>query len=83
MRYKIYEIIKPEFLEKKEYEGYYLKTLERIVLQEMDYYSDLNNDFTSPEEAFNAIKKHYGKDSNTSKEMLILPVVKVSYADVY
>ena len=77
MKYKIYELVKPEHLQKKEVDGYDLKTITRSVLQEMDYSSHLDNDYSTIEEAVQAINQNI--ESVKYKELTILPVINVSW----
>lgn len=77
MRYKIYEMVKPEHLQKTEPDGYRIRKTERVVLELPDYTSGLNGGYISVEEANQAITDNieYAK----SRDLCILPVVSVRW----
>ena len=77
MHYKIYELVKPEHLQSKEVDGYHLKTIERNVLQEMAYSSHLSNDYSTIEEAVEAINKNV--ENVKYKDLAIIPVVSINW----
>lgn len=77
MRYKIYEMVKPEHLQKIEPDGYHMKTIERVVLELPDYNSGLDGDHSSVEEANQAIIDN--KENAKNRDLCILPVVSVHW----
>jgi len=77
MRYKIYEMVKSEHLQKTEHYENSLKTTEMVVLELPDYYSGLDGDYTSVEEANQAIIDN--KENAKYRDFCILPVVSVQW----
>ncbi len=70
-------MVKPEHLQKTEPDGYHMKTIERVVLELPDYSSGLDGDYTSVEEANNAIIEN--KENAKHRDLCILPVVSVRW----
>ena len=77
MHYKIYELVKPEHLQSQEVDGYSLKTIKRNILQEMDYSTHLSDDYSTIDEAVEAINKNI--DSVKYKDLAIIPVVSINW----
>jgi hypothetical protein len=77
MRYKIYEMVEPEHLQKVEHDGYDIKTIVRSVLQEMDYSSRLSGDYESVEQAMEAIQLNHQQVKY--KKLTILPVIDIPW----
>ncbi len=76
MKYIIYELVRPDFLQKKEMDGYDLKTLERNVLERLNE-SYVYEEQDSFEDAVSEIQKN--KDKLKFKQLVILPVISVDY----
>lgn len=74
--YEIYELIEPEHLQKVVPDGYYMKTLERSILQKADFSSFFTSEHETMESAINEINKLIN-DVNTGHNLIILPVYKV------
>lgn len=77
MRYKIFEMVKPEILKNVEPDGYHIKTIERIVLQPINYSSGVDDDYTSVEMANQAIIEN--KEKLKNKDLCILPIVTIRW----
>jgi len=77
MKYKIYILVKPSHLQTTELDGYNIKTIERVVLEVPDYYTNLDDTFISMQEANQAIIDN--KEKVKYMELCILPVVSVDY----
>jgi len=75
MKYKIYKMIKPEHLQKMVPDGYYMKQLDRVVLEEPDY--SFKYSYDSMEEARQAIVADAVNSDCT--DFCILPVVSIDY----
>lgn len=76
MKYKIYEMIAPEHLEKTVRVGYEVKTLYRNVLEELDVVG-VESEHQTLEMAMNEIIEN--KDKLKNCELTILPIVKVNW----
>lgn len=79
MRYKIYIMDKPEHLQKTVPDGYHLKTIEKTILQTPDYNLNLDDDYSSPEDAYLAISNNENIEELKGYEFCILPVVSVHW----
>lgn len=77
MRYRIYKLTKPSHLQTTEPDGYSVKTIEKCVLEIPEYYSGIDDDFSSVEEAENAIRNNSSRLK--CQDLCILPVVSVTY----
>jgi len=55
MSYKIYELVKPEHLQKMEPDGYHMKTIDRLVLEVPNYSSGLTDDYPDKKSSKKAI----------------------------
>ena len=75
MNYKIYEMVKPEHLQKKEHDGYYMKDIVRYVLEDVDEFDQ--NGYDSIEDAYQVIKEN--ATNFNCRELTILPVIKIDY----
>lgn len=71
MKYKIFELVKPEHLQKTEIYGYY------NILQEMDYSSKLDELYNSPEEALSKIEEN--KEDLKFKTLTIIPIIEINW----
>jgi len=76
MKYIIYQMIYPDVLQKTVMDGYYLKDLERCVLQTLNE-SFVSEEHDSFESAVEEIKKNAEKLKSMS--LTILPVINVNY----
>ena len=74
MKYKIYEMVRPEHLQLTVPDGYYIKTLERIILEVP---SGLEYEYGSIEEATADIVEN--REQLKSTELCILPIVSIDY----
>lgn len=77
MKYRIYILSKPEHLQKFVPDGYYMKSIERFLLEVPDYDTGINDEYTSVEEAYNAIEKN--KEKVKFLQLTILPVVSIDF----
>lgn len=76
MKYVIYEMTKPDVLSRSEQDGYYVKTINPITLEEIVDFN-IKTEHHSIDSAISEIHKH--KDSLKSKYLTVLPVIKVDY----
>lgn len=79
MGYKIYELVTPEHLQSVEQDGYYLKTISRYVLEELDIniFGSVDNNYDTVIDAVKAIEKN--KEKLKGKELTVVPVINVDY----
>ena len=77
MKYKIYELVKPEHLQKTEPDGYYMKHIERCVLEVPSHESGLTGEFETMNDANLVIVDN--KYKNKGCEFCILPIVSVHW----
>lgn len=76
MKYIIYEMVKPDVLQKTVRDGYYLKDLERCALQKLDI-SFVQEEHDSFESAMEEITKNVEKLKYMS--LTILPIIHIDY----
>jgi hypothetical protein len=74
--YTIYELIKPDFLQKTEPDGYYTKTLERNVLQKLDETGVYETQETHADCMAEIVKN---KEKLKYKSLTILEVININY----
>lgn len=77
MKYKVYELVKPEMLKRIEHEGYDKVTKELITLEEVTYSSGLDYSYNSELEAMTDIRDN--KDRLKHKDLVIMPIVSVNW----
>lgn len=78
MKYKIYKLVEPRILEETVPDGYNVKVVRGIVLEEVDiWWSGLNDTFNSLEEVMNTISENADKLKN--ENLTILPIIKVNW----
>ena len=78
MKYQIFELIGPAILHKYEPDGYYMKSIQGIVLQDVDIdHYGFEEKHESIESAMNEIEKY--SDDLKSKTLTIMPIIKIDY----
>ncbi len=76
MKYKIYRLVKPEHLQKSELDGYYMKTIKRNVLEELDT-KDVEPIHDSMDSALSEIQSK--SKLLTNLDLVILPTISINY----
>ena len=76
MKYVIYEIVCPNFLKETKPDGYYIKTIDRCVLEEIDIF-DVESRHDSFELALAEIKSKAEKLKHL--KLTIMTVISVSW----
>lgn len=76
MKYIIHKIVKPEFLQTTEMDGYYQKTIHRCVFERL-YENGVNEEHESMESALQEIEKR--KDDLKHFELTIIPIITISW----
>lgn len=71
MSYKIFKLVKPDFLKNSEDDGYYIKTTERSILEE------IKEGFTNKNEAINYL--HENKENLKYNEYVILETFDINW----
>ena len=74
MKYKIYNMVRPEHLQKTVPDGYYLKDITRYVLEEVN---EFYWGYDSIEDAMKVIRENAIKLKGY--ELTILPVININY----
>ena len=78
MKYKIYELVKPEVLKSTEPDGYGVKTVELITLKEADSWaSGLEYSYSSELEAMTDIIDN--KENLKHLDLVIIPIISVNW----
>ena len=78
MKYQIFELVGPQILHKYEPDGYYMKSSQGIVLQDVDIdrfgFKDCHE---SIESAINEIEEY--SENLKSKTLTIIPMIYINY----
>ena len=78
MKYQIFELVGPEILHKYEPDGYYMKSTQGVVLQDIDINRyGFEEKHESIESAMNEIEKYF--DDLKNKTLTIIPIIKINY----
>ncbi len=76
MKYKIYRLVQPEHLQKKELDGYYMKSITRNVLEELDVI-DVESIHSSMEAALFEINSKSQELKHL--DLVILPTISINW----
>ena len=76
MKYVIHEMTEPNVLSRTEPDGYYVKTINPITLEEIADFN-IKTEHDSMDSAISEIHRH--KNRLKSKYLTVIPVIKVDY----
>lgn len=78
MKFQIFELVEPPILKKHEPDGYYMKSIQGIILQDVDIdrygFEEIHD---SIDLAINEIEKY--SDDLKSKTLTIIPIINIDY----
>lgn len=78
MKFQIFELVEPPILKKYEPDGYHMKSIQGIILQDVDInrygFEEIHE---SIESAINEIEKY--SDDLKTKTLTIIPIIQISY----
>ena len=78
MNYQIFELVEPSILHKYEPDGYHMKSIQGIILQNVDInrygFEEIHD---SIDLAINEIEKY--SDDLKSKTLTIIPIINIDY----
>ena len=78
MKFQIFELVKPSILKKYEPDGYHMKSIQGIILQDVDIdrygFEEIHD---SIDLAINEIEKY--SDDLKSKTLTIIPIINIDY----
>lgn len=78
MKYQIFELVEPQILRKYEPDGYHMKCIQGVVLQEVDIDRfGFEETHESIDSAMNEIEKY--SDDLKSKTLTIIPIINIDY----
>ena len=78
MKYQIFELVGPQILHKYKPDGYYTKSTQGVVLQDIDINRyGFEEKHESIESAMNEIEKYF--DDLKNKTLTIIPIIKINY----
>ena len=78
MKFQIFELVEPPILKKHEPDGYHMKSIQGIILQDVDIdrygFEEIHD---SIDLAINEIEKY--SDDLKSKTLTIIPIINIDY----
>ena len=78
MKFQIFELVEPPILKKHEPDGYHMKSIQGIILQDVDInrygFEEIHD---SVDSAINEIEKY--SDDLKSKTLTIIPIITIDY----
>ena len=78
MKFQIFELIEPSILKKHEPDGYHMKSIQGIILQDVDInrygFEEIHDSIDS---AMNEIEKY--SDDLKTKTLTIIPIINIDY----
>ena len=78
MKFQIFELVEPSILKKHEPDGYHMKSIQRIILQDVDINRfGFEEKHESIESAMNEIEEY--SDDLKSKTLTIIPIINIDY----